>query len=90
MFVSHETYTPARGGSAEAEIESLRRIFGSNAPKMTIINTKGYTGHPMGAGIEEVLAIKSMEKGMVPPIANINEIDPKFTDLNFSLLLHSG
>ncbi len=84
MFVSHETYTPARGGSAEAEIESLRKVFGSNASKMIIMNTKGYTGHPMGAGIEEVLAIKSMEKGIVPPIANIKEIDPKFTDLNFS------
>lgn len=84
MFVSHETYTPARGGSAEAEIESLRSVFGSNASKMIIINTKGYTGHPMGAGIEEGLAIKAMEKGFVPPIANINEIDPNFADLNFS------
>ncbi len=28
MFVSHETYTPARGGSAAAEINALRRVFG--------------------------------------------------------------
>ncbi|MHA2357890.1 MAG: beta-ketoacyl synthase N-terminal-like domain-containing protein, partial [Candidatus Heimdallarchaeaceae archaeon] len=71
MFVSHETYTPARGGSAEAEIESLRSVFGINASKIT-------------AGIEEGLAIKAMEKGIVPPIANISEVDPNFSDLNFS------
>ena len=31
MFVSHETYTPARGGSAAAEINALRRVFGPAA-----------------------------------------------------------
>ena len=28
VFVSHETYTPARGGSAQAEVEALRFVFG--------------------------------------------------------------
>ena len=28
VFVSHETYTPARGGSASAEIHALRQVFG--------------------------------------------------------------
>ena len=27
-FVSHETYTPARGGSAAAEVHALRKVFG--------------------------------------------------------------
>ena len=31
VFVSHETYTPARGGSAAAEINALRRVFGAAA-----------------------------------------------------------
>ncbi|MBY9000496.1 MAG: SDR family NAD(P)-dependent oxidoreductase, partial [Candidatus Heimdallarchaeota archaeon] len=84
MFVSHETYTPARGGSAEAEIESLRQIFGADVADLVIVNTKGFTGHAMGAGIEECVAIKSMEKGIIPPIANIAGIDPNFEDLNFS------
>jgi hypothetical protein len=26
VFVSHETYTPARGGSASAEINALRQV----------------------------------------------------------------
>ncbi len=63
MFVSHETYTPARGGSAAAEIKALRDAFGESADKIIITNTKGFTGHAMGAGIEDVVAIKSLESG---------------------------
>ncbi|MHA1985170.1 MAG: SDR family NAD(P)-dependent oxidoreductase [Promethearchaeota archaeon] len=84
MFVSHETYSPARGGSAESELIALEEAFGKNAYNMMIINTKGYTGHAMGAGIEEAVAIKSMEKGMIPPIANLNRIDPDYKKFNFS------
>src|SRR5690606_3389824 len=58
VFVSHETYTPARGGSADAEISSLRQTFGDAADQVVIANTKGFTGHAMGAGIEDVLAVK--------------------------------
>ena len=50
MFVSHETYTPARGGSAAAEIHALREVFGADADRIVIANTKGFTGHPMGVG----------------------------------------
>ena len=42
MFMSHETYTPARGGSASAEINALRRVFGRTADEIVIANTKGY------------------------------------------------
>ncbi len=88
MFVSHETYTPARGGSAEAEIAALDTAFREHARKITIINTKGFTGHPMGAGVEEAIAIKAMEKGVVPPIYNYDKIDPVLKDYNFSKGLH--
>ncbi len=84
LFVSHETYTPARGGSAEAEIESIERVFREHAIHMTIMNTKGYTGHAMGAGLEECLAIKAMEKGKLPPIYNLDKIDPAFSKFKFS------
>src|ERR1039457_2061303 len=33
VFVSHETYTPARGGSASAEIHALRHVFGDVADR---------------------------------------------------------
>ncbi|QDG49702.1 SDR family NAD(P)-dependent oxidoreductase [Persicimonas caeni] len=84
VFVSHETYTPARGGSADAEISALRDNFGDKANKIVIANTKGFTGHAMGAGIEDVLAIKTLQKQRVPHIANFKEPDPNLGDLRLS------
>ena len=90
MFVSHETYTPARGGSAAAEIHALRSTFGEQANQVIIANTKGFTGHTMGVGVEDIVAVKALEFGIVPPIANIQEgfePDPELGDLNLS---HGG
>ncbi len=84
VFVSHETYTPARGGSASAEINALRRVFGESADQIVIANTKGMTGHAMATGIEEVVAVKALETGLVPPVANFKEIDPELGTLNLS------
>jgi acyl transferase domain-containing protein/acyl carrier protein/NAD(P)-dependent dehydrogenase (short-subunit alcohol dehydrogenase family) len=84
VFVSHETYTPARGGSASAEINALRRIFGDVADQIVIANTKGMTGHAMGTGIEDVVAVKALETGCVPPVANFKEVDPELGQLNLS------
>ncbi|HYA64969.1 MAG TPA: acyltransferase domain-containing protein, partial [Candidatus Sulfotelmatobacter sp.] len=84
VFVSHETYTPARGGSASAEIYALRRVFGDAADRIVIANTKGLTGHAMATGIEEVVAVKSLETGYVPPVANFKEVDPELGALNLS------
>jgi 3-oxoacyl-(acyl-carrier-protein) synthase/acyl carrier protein/NADP-dependent 3-hydroxy acid dehydrogenase YdfG len=84
VFVSHETYTPARGGSASAEIHALRRVFGDAAERIVIGNTKGFTGHPMAAGIEDVVAVKALETGLVPPVANFKEVDPELGPLNLS------
>ena len=84
VFVSHETYTPARGGSASAEIFALRRVFGDFADRIIIANTKGFTGHAMATGIEDVVAVKALETGCVPPVANFKEVDPELGALNLS------
>ena len=84
VFVSHETYTPARGGSASAEIHALRSVFGDAAERIVIANTKGFTGHAMGTGIEDVVAVKALETGCVPPVANFKEVDPELGRLNLS------
>ncbi len=87
MFMSHETYTPARGGSASAEINALRYTFGEHANQIIIANTKGFTGHTMGVGIEDVVSVKALEHGIAPPIANYDdqfEPDPELGDLNLS------
>lgn len=90
LFMSHETYTPARGGSAAAEIHALRGAFGKNANRVVIANTKGFTGHTMGVGVEDVVVIKALQRGIVPPIAHLDdqfEPDPDLGDLNLS---HGG
>ncbi|MFN3201150.1 MAG: SDR family NAD(P)-dependent oxidoreductase [Bradymonadia bacterium] len=84
VFMSHETYTPARGGSAAAEIEALRRTFGDAANSVVIANTKGFSGHPMGAGIEDAVVLKGMQRQKLPPIANFKVPDPTLGDLRLS------
>ena len=84
VFVSHETYTPARGGSASAEVFALRKAFGTFADQIVVANTKGYTGHAMATGIEDVLAVRALETGIVPPVPNFKEVDPELGTLNLS------
>jgi acyl transferase domain-containing protein/acyl carrier protein len=84
VFVSHETYTPARGGSASAEVFALRHVFKDSADKIVVANTKGSTGHPMAVGVEDVVAVKILETGLVPPVQNFKEVDPELGVLNLS------
>ena len=84
VFVSHETYTPARGGSASAEVKALRQTFGDQADSIVVCNTKGFTGHPQGVGLEDAVAIKILEKQVVPPVPNYKEPDPELGHLNLS------
>ena len=81
IFMSHETYTPKRGGSADAEINALRKAFPNHYPQIAIANTKGYTGHTLGAGIEDAVLVKALQKGQIPPIANLSNIEDNFKDL---------
>jgi acyl transferase domain-containing protein/acyl carrier protein/NAD(P)-dependent dehydrogenase (short-subunit alcohol dehydrogenase family) len=84
VFISHETYTPARGGSAAAEVFALRKTFGPTANDLVVSNTKGFTGHPMGVGVEDAIAVKILEKQTVPPVPNYREPDPELGTLNLS------
>ncbi|MGB1679055.1 MAG: beta-ketoacyl synthase N-terminal-like domain-containing protein [Poseidonia sp.] len=84
VFFSHETYTPARGGSAQSEVRALRETFGESTNKLVIANTKGFTGHPMAVGIEDASMFYGLLTGRIPPIANHKEKDPELGDLNLS------
>ncbi|RJU81478.1 MAG: acyltransferase domain-containing protein [Candidatus Poseidoniales archaeon] len=84
VFFSHETYTPARGGSAQSEVKALRQTFGSSTDKIVIANTKGFTGHPMGVGIEDASMFYGLMTGRIPPIANHKEVDEELGNLNLS------
>ena len=84
-FMSHEPATPPRGGSAAAEIQALRTAFGDSASSIVITNTKGFTGHPMGTGIEDAVSIHGLARGEFPPIANFKKPDPELGDLRLSM-----
>ncbi len=84
VFMSHETFTPARGGSASAEVGSLKKTFPDHYRNITITNTKGFTGHTLGAAIEDAVMIKALQEGRVPPIANLTHVPEEFEDLRFS------
>jgi acyl transferase domain-containing protein/acyl carrier protein len=83
-FFSHETFTPARGGSAQAEVKALRDTFGASTASIVIANTKGFTGHPMGVGIEDASMFYGLLTGRIPPIANHKEVDPELGNLTLS------
>ena len=84
VFFSHETYTPARGGSAQSEVRALRDTFTHSTDQLVIANTKGFTGHPMAVGIEDASMFHGMKTGRIPPIANHKETDPELGNLNLS------
>ncbi|WP_428065491.1 beta-ketoacyl synthase N-terminal-like domain-containing protein, partial [Candidatus Avelusimicrobium facis] len=84
VFISHETYTPARGGSASAEAYALKSTFGKDVSSVIVSNTKGFTGHSMGAGLEDAIAVRCLNTGLVPPIANFKEADPELRGITLS------
>ncbi|MDR0734341.1 MAG: acyltransferase domain-containing protein, partial [Elusimicrobiota bacterium] len=84
VFISHETYTPARGGSASAEVFALKNTFKDSVKEIIVSNVKGFTGHAMGAGLEDVIAVHSLNTGDVPPIANYKEPDPELEGITLS------
>ena len=84
LFMSHETYTPAQGGSSAAEVTALKHVFKEDTSKVIVTNTKGFTGHSMGASIEDAVAVRAMNLGKVPPIANYKEPDPELAGITLS------
>jgi acyl transferase domain-containing protein/NAD(P)H-dependent flavin oxidoreductase YrpB (nitropropane dioxygenase family)/acyl carrier protein/NAD(P)-dependent dehydrogenase (short-subunit alcohol dehydrogenase family) len=84
LFMSHETYTPARGGSADAEVTALKTAFPDHLNDICISNTKGMTGHTLGAAIEDVVLVKALQKRKAPPVVNLKKVPAHFKQLNFS------
>ncbi len=74
----HATSTPI--GDLK-EIEAVREVFGSKAPLLSA--TKSLTGHSLGAaGVQEAIySLLMMSNGFVCESANIEELDPAFSDM---------
>ena len=76
VFVSHETYTPARGGSAAAEVSALRQVFGAAADRDRRGQHQGLHRPPDGRRHRGRRRRQGLETGIVPPVPNFKEVDP--------------
>jgi len=61
-----------------AEARALHDVLGPRAAEVPVTAPKSLIGHAMGAsaGLEIVLALKTLETGLVPPTINLDTIDP--------------
>ena len=82
VYFSHETYTPPQGNAARAEIEALVDNFNELTSEIVVTNTKGITAHPMGVGIEDVVLVRSLETGRIPPVVNLQKSE--FENIRYS------
>ena len=76
----HATSTPV--GDVK-EIEAIREVFGNEDKCPPLSATKSLTGHSLGAtGVQEAIySLLMMKHGFICKSANIEELDPEFTDM---------
>jgi 3-oxoacyl-(acyl-carrier-protein) synthase len=87
VYFSHETCTHASDSSSCAgnEVAALRLAFGDELlSKLLILNTKGFTGHPMGVSFEDVTAVEVLLRQTTPPVPNYSVKDDYLGNLNIS------
>ncbi|MBQ2918417.1 MAG: beta-ketoacyl-ACP synthase II [Bacteroidales bacterium] len=68
-----------------SETAAFKLALGEDAYKAHISSIKGSTGHMLGAAgaVEAVATVLALKEGMVPPTANLDEVDPE-CDLNYT------
>jgi 3-oxoacyl-[acyl-carrier-protein] synthase II len=74
---THGTSTPA---GDVAECQAINSVFGDHARKgLVVSSTKSMTGHLLGAagGLEAVVTVLALHRGVVPPTINVEEQDPE-------------
>jgi 3-oxoacyl-[acyl-carrier-protein] synthase II len=71
---AHGTGTPYNDSM---ELKAFQTVFSEK--RVPVYSVKGSLGHTMGATglIEMMVALKSMERQVVPPSANLHEVDPE-------------
>jgi len=82
-------YINAHGTSTQlgdqAETRAVKSVFKEHATKLAISSTKSQLGHLLGAsgGVELVLAVVAIQKGVIPPTINYQTPDP-LCDLDYT------
>ncbi len=72
----HGTATPL---GDIAETIAIKELFKEHAYQLNISSTKSMTGHLLGAAgaVESIAALMAIEKGIVPPTINLDNLDPE-------------
>lgn len=78
---AHGTSTPYND---RFETMAIKRVFGDHSRRVAISSTKSMTGHLLGAagGIESVIAVKTIQTGIIAPTINLEDPDPE-CDLDY-------
>ncbi|MWC27005.1 beta-ketoacyl-ACP synthase II [Paenibacillus sp. MMS18-CY102] len=60
-----------------SEGQAISRLFGGEASRIPVTANKSMLGHMLGAagGVEAIALIQSMREGLVPPTANLEQLD---------------
>lgn len=79
---AHATSTPV---GDNAEVASLRNVFGSNLANIPISSTKSSTGHLLGAagGVESIFSAMAVINDLLPPTLNLEQPGENMEDLDF-------
>ena len=82
-------YINAHGTSTQlgdqAETTAVKNVFKEHARKVALSSTKSQLGHLLGAsgGVELILTILAIERGLIPPTINYQTPDPT-CDLDYT------
>jgi 3-oxoacyl-[acyl-carrier-protein] synthase II len=84
----HGTSTPA---GDLPELIAVQSVFGDTLDKLHVSATKSMTGHLLGGAgaIEAIASIMSIQKGIIPPTMNCQEVDP-LIPANINLTLNTA
>jgi 3-oxoacyl-[acyl-carrier-protein] synthase II len=72
---AHATSTPV---GDVAEVNAIRRAFGTSADRVAVSATKSMTGHLLGAAgsLEAILTILAVQHRVAPAMINLDDLDP--------------
>ncbi len=79
------THINAYGASTDndvTELKAIQNVFSNNLSKLYVTSTKSMTGHLLGAAdtVEAIIAIQTMNNGLVPPTINLENRDPEIDE----------
>ncbi len=67
-----------------AEVQAMKRVFGSDIQSVAVSSTKSVTGHMLGAAgaAEAIFSVMALRDQVLPPTINLHQADPE-CDLDF-------